>query len=778
MIEKLHSQDIFETLSREPEIQKYFTVEELRALAPELTKVIHEVLEGREVKDIIFAEDDKMFFDLNNNTLHIGLGIIKQMAKVWTNKEKIQQTLRSDAAHEAGHRVIDFNPIKDLGIPAETWNQLGISSLANALMDCRNDGRIMAHYPDLKEDMQAGIEFNFMQGGRLDWLGEFEKNLLLRGSNPLFTQFDSEAMRIWAQGNIHALADTRVKNILDKHTDDIRFVSSDSSCVPAKNPSLLEAKAKAKKTYQKVAAIYNGEYQELLNRDRDNQTVHQALSLIGLYEKKAEIPEQLQKLLEEKLTDIPPALQEELSSKLALQKQEQERYEKTKNEPLFAISTTGLVEIKKRGALEDLDKSEWQGRAKQLFDILGPAIRVEELSEELREFLKKLFAEMQNVMVEHMLSEFLKALLADPEKVLKEIEDAFSDKIRPHTIPSTVPNHQEVDTMPPPVPTPPTKLIVPGVSTVVNQKELLFTTPRELEATEKWLDDHIDMNERIHAWREAIYAAIRAERRKTAKPKLRLHGPELVRDDIRKSLEQERSGKIFLDTKVEKQEKISISLLWRTQAVSLEEALKLILFLVKLAEDEEISKHLDLEILVSQEIPDIHADKKTHMPIIIAFDNNAFTDHDQIMQNLLAIQKTTEQGGSPTIVQDADALKLQRDRLLAHNPGAKRKFAFDLWDEAAIQNNVENPMNAVKKQITKTQEALQGHAFCFVLKEQGASRDTPGKWYGDEHYLLEKSPAQLIKYLDIIVRTMIQYSDTYAAHVKERIAQELGIYLD
>jgi len=71
--------------------------------------------------------------------------------------------------NEAGHRVIDRNPVQDLGISQEEWGQLGISSLANSLMDCRNDQRIMQIHPDLKPDMMTALEFSFGPRSRLSW---------------------------------------------------------------------------------------------------------------------------------------------------------------------------------------------------------------------------------------------------------------------------------------------------------------------------------------------------------------------------------------------------------------------------------------------------------------------------------------------------------------------------------------------------------------------------------------------------------------------------------
>ena len=49
----------------------------------------------------------------------------------------------------------------------EDWDKLGMSSLANTLMDCRNDQRIMQVHPDLKPDMETALEFSLAPGGRV-----------------------------------------------------------------------------------------------------------------------------------------------------------------------------------------------------------------------------------------------------------------------------------------------------------------------------------------------------------------------------------------------------------------------------------------------------------------------------------------------------------------------------------------------------------------------------------------------------------------------------------
>ena len=818
-IKSLH--EAIEAIMKEQEIDAYFSPEQIEKVSVEMVKIMEEVLGGNELQAISFHEDEKMFFDLNNNSVHLGLGILKRMVNTWFEietgggsvymppdviRERVLASLRSDAAHEAGHRVIELHPIKELGFSQEEWGSLGISSLANAGMDCRNDGRIMLHHPDLKSDMEAGLEFAFGPDGRLDWPSKLEQHRLESGFDVLFSQFDAEAIRYWAYGQIHAATDPRVRALLQKHAADILFLANDKTCVPSKRPSDLEKRAKAKKAYAKIVEINQGDYQQvLIPRDRDNQAVHQGVSIVGLFKNGQDFPEKLREFLEQKLNELPPAEAVELEQQLQKQRDAKITYESQKK-PVEAVVQQQGEALKKAtevSAAEQVETALAEANvsagapapltaasapmppAKSTLDLLGPAVLVEELSEPLRDFLKKLLGEAMELMKEEimqqLLEKFLQELLKNPEKILKEIEDALNEQLRPHTKPPMVPNHEEMEQEPPPpLPLPPTLNVGAGGSGGLNPIETDFKpTPRELEKTEKWLEENLDLPERVAAWREAIYAVVRGRKEKTKKPKPRLYGPELVRDEIRKQMGAKTTGKIFLDTRAEKQDKITLSVLWRTSVVPLEEALKLILFLVKIASDDEIKQYLDLEILISQQVPGVGQNESdSPVPIVMAFGDDAIADYEKIITNLLSLQKSSQTGGRFPIVQDATALRTQRERLLAQNPGGRRKFAIDLWDAAAVERGVENPMAAVKKEIAETQETLHGKAFCFLMTgSKSVAQSSPAHAYGEANFLAETSAERLIRYLDVVVRTMIEYPDSYAPLIKEQIGKELGIYL-
>jgi len=74
-----------------------------------------------------------------------------------------------------------------------------------------------------------------------------DESLLHRDMFPLFPQFETEAMRLWAYGDTHPLTDKRVSWVLSSHSGDIKTITTDKTCLPGKDPSELEVKAKARK---------------------------------------------------------------------------------------------------------------------------------------------------------------------------------------------------------------------------------------------------------------------------------------------------------------------------------------------------------------------------------------------------------------------------------------------------------------------------------------------------------------------------------------------------
>lgn len=782
-------QESIESILKNHSIETYFTAEELMQVAENMVGVIKEVLGELGIEYVSFHDDDDMFFNLDENFVHLGLGIVKKMLDTWFAiltgggtvylpkeiiKEEIILSLIGDAAHEAGHRVIDLHPIKDLGMPREEWDRLGVQYLSNALMDCRNDDRIMAFHSEKKRAMESALEFSFGPGGRLDWPSEKENLLLRRGYCALFGEFDSEAIRLWAYGKIDEKTDPRVEKLLEAKREAIEYIAKNQRCVPGKNPGALERKAKAKEAYGKIIEIFNGEYQELIKRDIENQSIHQAISVVALVSNGHPVNAKLSEVVKAEVEKLDLALKQELESRLAEQRKNKEKYDNQK----APVEKVALDTQKKTDVITG-EKPQPKEEPKDYFDLLGPAARVEELSEGLREFLLKLFSQMQQEMQNQSLSQLIKMLLADPEKFLKELEDKLSDKIKPHTIPTIVPTHADLANEPakPELAEKPYELDIEGSTSPIDYDDLPKTTPRELEKVELWLEKNIDMKERIEAWRKAIYSAIKTGRRKTDRPGADIDFGALVQDEIAQEMGTEPAGKIFLERK-QQREKITLSVLWRTVGVSTEEALKLFVFLMKIYEDPEINRHLDLEILVSQNVPGVRrSEDAVPIPIVIGFDQHPIRNFDQIMENLLALQKTIEEGGSLSIVQDATALRTQRERLLRKNPGSKKRFLVDLWDEAAIEAGAADPMSAVKEEIAKTRDVLKGRAFCFVMKKNASPKSTPARAYGADRFLLCESTESLISYLDIVVRDMIKYSDKYAFHIREDAEKELGIVI-
>ena len=789
--------EVFDQLLQDPIVKEWFSLEELKAATIEMIEVVHEVLGSQKIKGIGFHPDSENFFDLRGKTIHFGLGVLPQMIHTWFDiltgegaayippemiKDYVRTSLRRIAAHEAGHCVIDCLPVEEMGLSQEEWGQLGISSLANSLMDCRDDGRLIALYSEhgtkVGKDVKTGLEFKFGPHGPLDWPSNLEAKMLHQGYPLRFTQFDCEAIRWWAYGVNHPFIDAKVKAVLEKFGPDIDFVARHPHCVPKHDPSGIEVKTKGKVAYRRVAQVYKGEYQQLIELDRDNQTVHQSISIVGLFENGESLPDELTQLLEERLAELEEPLAAELQAKLEQQREEKIQYEKAVHpvesmQQEISKGTNDLLLSSEENPPEPKKPKE------DMLSLLGPAVRVEELSEPLREFLKKLFEEMQSVveqLMQEMLGALLKQLIENPEKFLKSEEDKLNQLLRSPMRPSTHPTHEEMGKInnEPPKPGPPAPLLITPKASLLSSENLVHLMPKELRDAQEWLDAHVDMDEKIRAWKEAIYASRRGGEQLTGSITSKIHIPSLVREDIRRHLGAAPgdSERIFLKPDRER-EKITLSLLWRTQAISAEDALKLFLFLFKIYEDPEIYRYLDLEILISQKIPGLSKEEESRIPLVIAFGDDPVVNHDKLVSNLLAIQKVGQTGAGVQIVEDATALRTQRERLLAQNPRSKRRFALDCWDEAAIQSGVSDPLKAVRNEIEKTQEVLQGHAFCFVLNPHG-SQLNHGEWYGKEHHLDWSSTEQLIRSLDVVCRTMIQYPDNYASRIDSSIEELEG----
>ncbi len=788
--------EVVKNLLKAKNIEAYFTEAEITQTTHALIKTINEVLGNFSLAKVHFAEDDKMFFHLKENFVHLGLGVMKQMIDTFWEiltaggsvymypediKEKVISALIGDAAHEAGHRVVDRHPITEVGIGAELWSKIGMSYLANSLLDCRNDQRLMNQEQDLKPHMDSALEFSFGPGGRLDWPGTKAEMMLKQGYASLFGEYGSELIRTWACGEAHPLTDLRVKTKIEAQKDKLIYITKNPKCVPRKNPSEQEVLAKDKHFYGLIPQIYNQDVEELVTKDSDNQKIHQAISIVGLHtietnlEPQNRVPKKLKKIIEDRLAEASHEIRDEINQKLTLQKAKKTAY-LNEHEPL----ETAMQGTKSQAAdivgLEDSAKSEGKPAEKiEYFDLLGPAILVEELSEATREFLKTLFDELRQQAQNEQFEKLIQQLLENPEKFLKDLEDKLNEKIRPHTIPTTSPSHEEMETekSKPPKQNKPAETVYAGSSTEYVGTRI--ETPRELEEVEKWLEDHIDLRERVQAWRKAIRTFASTGKRRTDQPQQLLHIPSLVENEIREELDLSPVENLFLKNSPE-QEKITISVLWRTVGVSTKEALKLILFLMKMYEDKEIRRYLDLEILISQNIDGLEETKgKTNVPIVLKFGDHPIRDHEAILNRLLAIKKAGDANAPLQIVSDATALKTQRTRLMAQNPHSRRKFALDLWDEMAIETGEVDPMRAVKKEIKATQKALRDHAFCIVLKAGANAKSTPAKTYGDDNFLLSSTTEGLIRYLDIVLLSMIQYKDNFALKIRETAKRELDI---
>ena len=781
------------------EIAAYFTKEELQHTANEMVEVMKEVLSNPEtLKFIEFHEGSEMAFYFDEKYIRIGLGRIKQMVNTWFDmqtgfgsvympremiREAVEASLRRSAIHEVQHHEIDLNPVTEIGIPIETWGKIGMSSWGNAWMDNRVDQRSIDQETKYADDVRTGLEYKFGPNGDLDWVAHKEEELLKRGHVHLFNQASCEAIRAWAEGKIHSETDPRVRAVLEKHKDDILFTARDPKCVPKKGSGKLEIKAKARKVYEKVVKSFEESVAPLVEIDKNNQAVHQAISIVGLLQNGEEMHEKIKKLLEEKLETIEgQPIKKELEEKLSKQKEEKEEYDRT--HPSVAAVSGETAEAVGTAMEEDSPGKT----PEDYFDILGPAVPVEQLSEELREWLKKLLEElieeMREEIMEQILQQIIQQLLQNPETILRQEEDELNEKLRPCTVPPSSPNHEEmegerrgrsarpeqdeVEVVPPERPTPPEVVVDPDAI-------VAHPVMSQLEKYEKELDRLYDMEAKIEAWKEAIYARVHTGQRLTDDPTPDIDAGGLIHHLIRTGRgEEDPYPQMFLESAPE-QEKITLSILWRTDGVRASEALKVMLFLKRIYEDNAIRRYLDLEILMAQPVEGFEQpSEEAEVPVVLSFDQKMEgADWERLLHNLLAIQKKDEsEDATLHVVNGPLALKTQRERILRQNPGSKRRFVIDFWDELTGRKG---EMNDIIDEISKTKEALHGKACCIVFDERGMFKNSPAKAYGEGNYLGVSDGKDLITYLDIVVRSMIQFGDDFAEKTKEIAKRELGV---
>ncbi len=795
------NKSIAEVMAKNPELEEFFTEEELLELTNDMVRAVTEVAGQHNVKKIEFSETEEMYCQMIEKRVRLGLGNLVKMSQTWARKlghtkgnhetaeqVKIQtiSSLRSDAAHEGGHAVIDRYPL-DLGMAPELFNQAGMQSLQNAVWDCRNDQRIINQHPGLSDDMRTNMDFAFSYGGgRLAWDDPVEQAEKLEelGYTPLFSQFTCEVIRHWAHGEIHPDTDERVRAALESELSNLNFLATSSATIPVANPIEPEVRYKAKLTYENVLDIYGREYEKLVKIDTENQMVHQAADLMGLDHIGYPLHPNLKAKIEEAKTKATPEILEELNCHLEFQQTAKE-FKKMEEAPVESGITGIFKKIVKAitgsNATDDLEKTDDFKTTKKSTEreLIGPAIQVEPLSPELRKWLMELFKEAKQeadkIQMTQALEQMIKDLLMDPEGKIKMLDEENAEGMKPHTIPDTYPSYKALEdaieaAQNPPAPLSPsdhsenTNISPDGGGFYLIPAETDGVDMREFPEIEQWLDDNIDMKEKIRQWREAIKAMGKGGSKLQYDFTTDLDMEAIIDDEVRVEAGILPEMKIFRK-EVKSQEKVTLSILWRTQAAEAKNTLKLFLFLKRIYEDPEVRKYLDLEVLLSQDVPGIPQEDEAHIPLIIGFGQDPIRDHDDIMDNLHKLKGSY----SFPINQDATALEVQRKRLIKHaHPESRRRFTIDIWDEAAVQMGVANPMQAVRDEIGKTREALKDHSFCIVIN--GGSGNTAKQSYGEKHVLAAKGPVELIDNLDIVVRNMIKSGDDFADAVQAELA--------
>lgn len=825
-------------LAKHPGLDEFFNEEELLDLTREMLAAVEDVAEQHNIVTVEFTDDETMCFWHQQKKVTLGLGNVMRMIEVWSKKldyekgdtkkladvrRKVIETLRADAAHEAGHSVIDRSPI-ELGFSIQEWNQTGLHYMGNAVHDCRNDNRIMDQEPHLKEDMVRAMEYGFSEGGRLAWAEKAEEDLDLRGAPSLFSQFGAEAIRSWMWEEIHPKTDPRVQELLEKERWMISYLAKNKACVPKRRPGEVEVREKGRKINQQVLDMYHRGYKALVERDIENQSIHQALGLLGLKHIEIPIHPEIDKILDEEIEKAPDEILAELHEFLIHQRDRKleemdldineegvkKEVEGVLNEVTEDADSQGEIEEKATGdmsddptilnednddagvIIEDTIPKDINGETDKVKTsaehleraLLGPAILVEDLSDELREWLLKLFEKVkekgEEIQKYQQLMKMIKDLLGDPEQVIRDLEDELSEKIRPHTAPATSPNHAELDEElkkeqenPPPTPPPPDQApeVMPGNAGSYLLEGGSAQDAREFPKIENWLDENANLPDKKAKWRKAIRSMRKIGTRVQTDPTTDSDMEAIVDNVIKKTAGQVPEWDVFEEAVME-QEKVALSVLWRTANANMEDSMRLFLFLKRIYEDPEIFRYLDLEILLSQNVPGIPQDDDGHIPVVIGFGKDPIRDHEEIMRNL----HTLAGGGGFAINQDATALKVQRERMLKKSSSkSRKKFIIDCWDEAAIQAGVPDAMQAVFDEVKATKEALNAHNFCIVIS--GGSGQQAKASYGPDNYVKANNAIELIDYLDIVVRCMIKYQDNYAAHIREMVKEELGITL-
>lgn len=858
-------------LAKHPDLAEFFDAQMLRDLTDEMLASIKEVAEHSDIKSIEFTDKEDMAFYMEKKKVFLGMAVLLRDLRAWCKElgyspekvnlraqivELVKAAIRGSASHEAGHAVIDRNPM-DLGITEEEWSQFGTHWLLNANLDRRVNKRIINLVPSKKSDLESNQRTAVLPGGRLTPTEETKKEILdVNGFMHLFQAFGANLLRHFITGSYEENIDPRVLKVLEDERDMIEFLSEDPMCVPGHKPSEVEVKEKAKYVYRQCLDMCGRGYSELIKRDKENQTIHQALSLIGLRKADFPIGKHLENHIDDAIATAPTEIVEELEQKLAEQKEKKgasdnDNLELLADETGEAVqSVLGdqdgnpdaavLTEDDETTLISDNDippaaeapakkgkkkKTNSQGkhddeptRFPKEYYILGPAILVEELSDPLREWLLEKFEEAQDAGAQDDAESgegegddgdegegegeedansdegepgkpskgkgkgkgkgknMVKKLLEDPDEALKEKEDEISDEIKPHTLPSSSPSHEDMaqaEEEDPENNTPADQAPQEngGANYLFGAGGEKPSDTRDYPELEDWLEQNIDTNERIRAWREAIKAYRKGGGKTQWDITSDLDIDAEIQNNIKKKTGKLPDDKIFRKEEVI-QDKIAVSVLWRTASSSVPDSMKLFLFLKRLYEDTEIRKYLDLEILVSQNVHGIAQDEDGHIPIILPFGTDPIKDHEQIIANLDKVLG----GGYMSINQDATAVRTQRERILKKaSPNVRRKIAIDVWDEQAVQAGSPNPMASVKEEIATTQEALKGKGFCIVINGWGSGQNA--KAYGDNNYVIANNTLEVIQYLDIVVRNMIEYQDDYGDHIKAEVASTKGIKL-
>ena len=170
-----------------------------------------------------------------------------------------------EIAHEGAHRKIsriDF-------IPKKIWQEMGFSFLMNAIEDPRVNNWVSGKYDGARQWLERVYAEDLPTEERID-----KKAKEKLGYVPKHIRFGLEVIRYWHTGKFSEDLPPEVKEALDKT---IKYTELAYNTLPEKDPNEEDIKDKAQLAYKIVYSAIWPEYQKLVDKAFDDETLRQML---------------------------------------------------------------------------------------------------------------------------------------------------------------------------------------------------------------------------------------------------------------------------------------------------------------------------------------------------------------------------------------------------------------------------------------------------------------------------------------------------------------------